>query len=298
MSTAGPVVLPPDLRSRLRGLRLLPRHAAVARGIGQHASRNRGAGLEFVQYRSYEPGDELRQVDWKLYARSDRFFVREAERESPSTVWILLDATASMQHRDQARPAVQRLDAARTLAACIVELALQQNDAFGLAIAGGKGLQLVPPGGGPRQRDRVLLALQRAQAHGRWPDATRLRPLWERVGQHDLLLMIGDGFDEEAIALLLQMARAGRDVLHLQLLGADERDFPFRTGHRFIDPETGETLLADADAVRAEYLQRFGAACAALDARLQAAGIRHARGGMDQSPDLVLRQLLRQGAGR
>lgn len=85
MSPHAPIAIPADVRSRLKALRLL-RRAAGAQGIGQHASRSRGAGLEFAQYRAYEPGDELRQIDWKLYARSDRFFVRESERESPVTI--------------------------------------------------------------------------------------------------------------------------------------------------------------------------------------------------------------------
>ncbi|PZQ21436.1 MAG: DUF58 domain-containing protein, partial [Stenotrophomonas acidaminiphila] len=96
-------LIPADVRSRLKDLRLTARRAIGAQGIGVHHSRSRGAGLEFAQYRAYEPGDELRQIDWKLYARSDRFFVREAERESPLTVWIVLDATASMNQRDGER---------------------------------------------------------------------------------------------------------------------------------------------------------------------------------------------------
>ena len=113
-------LIPADVRSRLKDLRLTARRAIGAQGIGVHHSRRRGAGLEFAQYRAYEPGDELRQIDWKLYARSDRFFVREAERESPLTVWIVLDATASMAQRDGARGT--RFDTARSLAACIAGL--------------------------------------------------------------------------------------------------------------------------------------------------------------------------------
>ncbi|HEX7989807.1 MAG TPA: DUF58 domain-containing protein, partial [Stenotrophomonas sp.] len=88
MAAPTPPLIPADVRSRLRSLRLWPQRASGSRGIGAHASRSRGAGLEFAQYRAYEPGDELRQIDWKLYARSDRFFVRESERESPITVWL------------------------------------------------------------------------------------------------------------------------------------------------------------------------------------------------------------------
>ncbi|WP_221285370.1 DUF58 domain-containing protein, partial [Xanthomonas campestris] len=159
MSIDVPALIPAALRSRLRGLQLHARNAQGQQGIGQHASRSRGAGLEFAQYRAYEPGDALRQIDWKLYARSDRFFVREAERESPLTLWLLLDATASAGQADQARPGSTRLQAMATLAACAAEVALRQGDQVGLFAVHGGGLVAVPAGGGPRQRDRLWLAL-------------------------------------------------------------------------------------------------------------------------------------------
>jgi len=291
MAPPVPPLVPADVRSRLRGLRLLPARASGSRGIGLHASRSRGAGLEFAQYRAYEPGDELRQIDWKLYARSDRFFVRESERESPLTVWLILDTSASMRQADQARRDWTRLHAAKALAGCVSELALQQGDAFGLIAINGDGLQLLPAGNGLRQRDRLHLQLHGLQARGQWPDSGRLAPVWERIGAHDLVVMIGDGFDEAAIALAERLASAGRDVVHLQLLTVEERDFPFRDGHRFRDPETGQELLGDGPTVRAGYLVRFAEARRTLDARLQAAGIRHDTAFLDEPVDAPLQRL-------
>jgi len=282
-------LIPADVRSRLKDLRLTARRAIGAQGIGVHHSRSRGAGLEFAQYRAYEPGDELRQIDWKLYARSDRFFVREAERESPLTVWIVLDATASMTQRDGERGT--RFDAARRLAACIAELALRQGDRFGLLVLHGDGVRLVSPGHGARQRDQLLLALHGLSAGGTFPAADNLAPVWERIGAGDLVMALSDGFDEAMIALIERLAAARREVLAIQLLTADERDFPFTGGHRFRDPETGEELLGDAAALRADYLQRFAEAQRLLDARLDASGIRHARYYTDQPLDLPLRRL-------
>lgn len=297
MAATAPPLIPADVRSRLRGLRLLPQRASGSRGIGMHASRSRGAGLEFAQYRAYEPGDELRQIDWKLYARSDRFFVRESERESPLTVWLLLDTTASMAQADQARRDWTRLHAASALAACVAELALQQGDAFGLLAIGGDGVRLVPAGHGLRQRDRLHLQLHALRAQGRWPAQERLAPVWERIAANDLVVMIGDGFDEAAIELAERLARAGRDVVHLQLLTAEERDFPFRDGRRFRDPETGEELLSDGATVRADYLARFAEARRTLDARLQAAGIRHDTGFLDEAIDAPLQRLAGRRGG-
>lgn len=291
-----PIAIPADVRSRLKALPLLPRRAAGAQGIGQHASRSRGAGLEFAQYRAYEPGDELRQIDWKLYARSDRFFVRESERESPVTIWILLDATASAGQRDRDRPAVSRLDHACATAACIVELALQQGDRFGLIAVNGDGVQLVPASSGARQRDRVHLLLHRLRAHGTWPAADALRPVWERVHANDMLVALGDGFDEAGTVLLERLAAARRDVTQLQVLTADERDFPFQDGHRFRDPETGEELLGDGRAIRDDYLARFADAQRLLQSRLQRGGIAHVLTHTDQPLDAPLRALA--GAAR
>ncbi len=144
-------IIPADVRARLKDLRLYSQRVSGAQGIGQHQSRSRGAGLEFAQYRAYEPGDEPRQIDWKLYARSDKFFVREAERDSPMIVWLLIDATASMAQYDAKRPEWSRLHAAKAQAACVFELALRQGDRFGVIAVndagfhGGKGAQCVIP---------------------------------------------------------------------------------------------------------------------------------------------------------
>jgi hypothetical protein len=93
-----------------------------------HASRSKGAGLEFAQYRAYEPGDEPRRIDWKLFARSDKFFVREAEEESPIAIWILLDASASMAQADRVRPDWSRFDAAKLLGLIVDQSKVQSEN--------------------------------------------------------------------------------------------------------------------------------------------------------------------------
>jgi uncharacterized protein (DUF58 family) len=281
-------LIPPALRARLGEFRLASPRAHGGQGYGQHPSRSRGSGLEFAQYRAYEPGDELRQVDWKLYARSDRFFVREAERDSPMTAWVLLDTSASMAQADEARPQWTRLDAARQLAACLVELALRQGDRFGVIAIGGTGVRLVPAGAGPRHRDRCELELRALSAAGAWPEEAMLRPVWERAHAGDLVVMLGDGFDDASVALAERLAAARRDLVFVQVLTADERDFPFRGGRRFVDPESGASLLADGEAARDQFLARFAQAQAALAARLAAAGVRHAVWHLDEGADRPL----------
>jgi len=286
-----PLELPPDLRSRLRSLSIVPRRAALLASAGQHDSRNRGGGLEFAQYRAYERGDDLRSIDWKLYARSDRFFVRDAERESPVAVWILLDASASMAQADLARPDWTRFDAARRLAAGLIEIALSQGDRFGLIVEGADGPMVLTPRAGGRHRDRLRLAMAPLKAAGvaRWTRDVAL--FGERIGDHDLILILTDGFDECCIEVTERLAASGRDVCLIQILTGDERDFPFDRGYRFHDPETGAALVADGPALRQDFLARFAAARAALSARLDARGVRHVAHFIDESADRPIRTL-------
>ena len=286
-----PGFLPPEVRARLRQLVIAPRMARGDRGFGLHASRSRGAGIEFAQYRPYEPGDEPRQVDWKLYARSDRWFVREAERDSPLTLWTVIDASASMAQGDGARPGWSRLDAARGLAAAIMDVALRQGDRFGLATVGGEGLSLQPAAAGARHRDRCLFALGSVPACGGWPSMAALAPLHGRVAALDLVLLVTDGFDDGGLDLALRLASARREVLVIRVLTAEERDFPFAGGHLFRDVESGLELRGDGAAMRAGFLERFGAARREQTARLAAAGIRQVEYVLDEPLDLPLRKL-------
>jgi uncharacterized protein (DUF58 family) len=277
--------LPDELRARLRDLRLSARSAASGDGLGMHASRSRGAGLEFAQYRGYEPGDEPRRIDWKLYARSDRYFVREAERDSPLTIWLVVDASASMAVADRARPGFSKLDAAKLLAACVIELALRQGDRFGLIGLCADALRFVAADAGARHPDRCLLELDQLGSAGRLPEAGQLRPLWERVRPGSLVLFLSDFFDDELAELAMRLSAARREVLTIQLLSAEERDFPFKGGQHFRDPETGSELRVDAKAARDEFISRFAAARAALAKRLTAAGVTHVEHVLDHALD-------------
>ncbi len=156
-------------------LELVIRHVLAGLGQGVHAGRERGAGVEFSEYRAYAPGDEWRRVDWKLLARADRYYVREAERDSHVAVWLLLDASASMAEPSRSIQGLDKLGYARTLLACIAAIAQRQGDAFGLAVLSAGRVQFLPAARGPRQLQRVLAKLKQVQAEGELPDADVLR---------------------------------------------------------------------------------------------------------------------------
>lgn len=288
-----PLDLPPELRSRLRRLSIVPRRAAVLASAGLHDSRNKGGGLEFAQYRAYERGDDLRAIDWKLYARSDKFFVRDAERESPVAIWIVIDASASMAQTDLARPDWSRFDAARRVAASLIEIALYQGDRFGVVVERAEGPMVLTPHAGGRHRDRVLLTLAPLRASGAADWTRDVGVFGEQIGARDIIVILTDGFDEGCIATAERLAASGRDICIVQILTGDERDFPFDQGYRFHDPETGAELIGDGRTLRADFIARFAAARAALATRLETRGIRHVEHFIDESADVPIRTLFR-----
>ncbi|MBB5209783.1 DUF58 domain-containing protein [Chiayiivirga flava] len=289
-------LIPATLRAHLARLRIAARLPPPPGPLGQNASRQRGQGLEFSQYRAYEHGDEPRHIDWKLFARADRYFVRDAEREAGLAVWVVLDATASMQQADLATPERSKWTVARTLAAATIDIAHRQGDRFGLLLVRDGTLDWTPAQRGPRHRDRCLLALLRATCAGTWPGMDALRPAWGRIEPSSIVLAIGDGFDPNATDFALQLAATRRDVRSIALTAVDERDFALRGACVFEDPETGARIEADAAAVAASFRANFAQARGALAHTLAAGGVLHVEHAVDQPPERTLRAVLGAGA--
>lgn len=283
--------LPPEQRARLAGVAFRTRAPAPGGPLGRQLSRSRGSGIEFAQYRGYAPGDAPRQIDWKLFARSDRLFVREAERDSPLSLVLVVDASASMGQVDQARPDWTRLHAARRLVACAIDIAMREDERFGLLTLGNGVASYIPPAAGRAQRDRCFTALAGLGAGGIWPARQTLEVLSARIEHGALVLLLSDLFDPSAVALVERLAAAGREASALRILTAEERDFPFRGSLLFRDPESGETREADAQSVRAGFLQRFELARRGLAAQLRSAGVGLVEHWLDHPEDAALRAL-------
>lgn len=286
-------LLPAELRAQLRGLSLRSRHPPSAGPLGLNASRRRGPGLEFSQHRGYEPGDEPRRIDWKLFARSDRYFVRESESEAALAVWVLLDTSASLDEREG--DGSSKWQRARELAAALLEIAQRQNDRFGLLLIGNDAVSATPLGSGPRHRDRCLGRLRDTRPSGAWPAESALESLFGRIGREALVCVLGDGFEPAAERLACRLSAAGRDVRHLALSTGVECGFSLRGSLQLKDPETGATLDLDADSARADFIQRFQDARRAQALRLAASGVQHVEHRIDQPPIQALRDLLAEG---
>jgi uncharacterized protein (DUF58 family) len=233
----------------VRDLELAARMAVDGMMLGRHTSRRAGAGLEFSQYRSYQPGDDLRRLDWKLLGRSDRYFVREAETETSITVRILLDATGSMAHEENG---VTKLDYARYLAAALALLANRQGDAVGLYVLSDGRAMTLRPRREPSHLHRLLHELERIRPAGRWPVWSALERALTPDAARGITLFLGDFHErnDEIRAAVKRLAGAHHEVICFQILGDVEREFGYHGTVTLEELETGRRLDLVADRTR------------------------------------------------
>ncbi|MES2149827.1 MAG: DUF58 domain-containing protein [Pseudomonadota bacterium] len=280
-------------------LNLIIRYVLAGLGHGIHAGRERGAGVEFSEYRAYAPGDEWRRVDWKLLARADRYYVREAERDSHVAVWLWLDATASMAEPSRRVAGLDKLWYARTVLACIAAIAQRQGDAFGLVVCSGEKMQFTPAARGPRQMQRVLAQLSRCEAAGALPDADTVRANLHFARSPSLIFAASDFLDwpSPLSEALVRLRHLQHDVRALCLQTEAERDASFPAGTAYRDPEAGEGLFRFGADVQGSYREKRQAHFAQMTSSCRQNDIGVLEACIEQPLGSVLRAWLRQ-AGR
>ncbi len=239
-------------------LNLVIRHVLAGLGHGIHAGRERGAGVEFSEYRAYAPGDEWRRVDWKLLARADRYYVREAERDSHVAVWLWLDATASMAEPSREINGVDKLWFARSVLACVAAIAQRQGDAFGLVVCSDGRVEFIQAARGPRQLQRVLAALSKTRPSGALPPAEVLKANLHFARSPSLIFAASDFLDwpSPLSEALLRLRHLQHDVRLLTLRTQAEVDASFKSGTAYRDPERSDGLHRLSNADRASYLEQ------------------------------------------
>jgi uncharacterized protein (DUF58 family) len=281
-------------------LGLAIRHVLAGLGHGIHAGRERGAGVEFSEYRAYAPGDEWRRVDWKLMARADRYYVREAERDSHVAVWLVLDASASMLEPSRSIEGLNKLGYARLLLGCVGAIAQRQGDAFGLVVCQGGRVHFTPAARGPRQLQRVLAQLERTDAAGALPGSEVLRTGLHFARSPSVVCVAGDFLEwpsplSEAMVRLRSMRH---DVRALCLQTEAEMAADFDTAQAWRDPEGDGKLFRFGSEVRAAYARRREDHFAMVARQCRAHDIPYVAAPVERAPGEVLRAWLRTRGGR
>ncbi len=260
---------------------------------GINKSAVKGPGMEFSQYRSYQPGDDLRLLDWKMFARSDRYYIRESEIETNITVRLVIDASASMNHEDGK---FRKIDYARYLAASLAYLANLQGDLIGLNIFKEHVVTVLPAKQDFQHLSRLFYQLEQIAPSGGFTPADIYRPLYTAGGTKELTIFISDLYQnaDEIFELLDAAGTMKHEVIVFHIMSGNELSLNFEGYSNFEDLETGETIQIDQAAVRKSYLVKLEQYLEhvkqrALDKRIYYRMLR-----TDEPLDLAIRDFLNQ----
>jgi uncharacterized protein (DUF58 family) len=292
------LALDPVLLTALTDLELVARVTVDGTLSGLHDSPFHGYSAEFSQYRHYRQGDDLKYVDWKLFARSDRLYTRQYRETTNLSAQIMVDASRSMAFTG--RTGVAKLQYARLLAAALAHLIAAQGDAVGLVVYDTAIRTFVPSRVGQTHLRGVLTTLSRMEASGSTSASVALRRGCDLLKRRGLLIVISDLYDEDdAVESQLRRAvRMGHEVAVFQVLTRDELEFPFTADVEFEDLESGQTVLAGG-AAAAEYRRQFAEFVERWRARCARYQIDYTRVMTDAPLDVGLRSyLLRRTGGR
>ncbi|MBM4353002.1 MAG: DUF58 domain-containing protein [Deltaproteobacteria bacterium] len=309
------IVLDPEVERRLAGIRFHFPESMAGRLTGVHRSAQPGVSVEFSDHKEYSPGDDIRQLNWKVYARSDKFYVRQFAKDTHAAVCLVLDCSGSMFYRSEA-VRVTKAEHAAGLALALCYLFLRQNDSVGLlAVRGSHMTDFVPPRSHASQLvtvqehlDAAVTGKAASSDHHEGPTslAEGLEFLVSRRTRRSAVIVLSDLFMEleEFLPYLRYLVAGGSHVWLVQVLdpseldlhpGKSERTFPFQGAVFFRSAETGHGILMDARLARADYLARFNAYQDDLRERCAEAGIEFSPCNTDTAPsEFILEHLTRR----
>ncbi len=223
---------------------------------GANKSTIKGPGLEFSQYRSYQPGDDLRSLDWKMFARSDRYYIRESEVETNISVRFLVDASASMNHSDGD---FTKIEYARYLTACLAYLANLQGDAIGLYIFKNAELFTMAAKQDYQHLARFFFQLEQIKPEGTFTAPIHYKAIFSGTQKRELLVFVTDFYqiENEIFNLLDTLNTLRHEILVFHILSKNELELNFKGYSTFEDLETGQTIQIDQTKARAAYREKL-----------------------------------------
>jgi uncharacterized protein (DUF58 family) len=287
--------LDPAALAAIADLELVSKRIVDGTISGLHRSPFHGYSAEFSQYRHYRPGDDLKYIDWKLFARTDRLYTKQFRETTNMLCQLALDVSASMDYAGTG--GLTKFQYARLLAGSLAHLVTRQGDAVGLVTYADGIRQFLPSRGGQAHLRSLLLTLTRSQPSGRTDAAVSLARTIDLLKRRGLLVVISDLYDEgDAVERALRRAAyIGHEVIVLHVLTRDEVELPFRDEVELQDPETGRTVLASGAAARSYrdsisgFLERWRTRCATY-------GVDYVRVFTDTPLEAALRSYLRRRA--
>ena len=277
-----------NLLARLSALPLESRQAMIGSVAGKHRSPHRGSSVEFAEYRKYVPGDDTRRLDWKAFARSDRFYIKEFEADTNLRAYFVVDSSGSMNFSSGETDT--KIQYARRIAASLSYLLVKQGDAAGLSVCNEKIHLEIPPSRSAAQLQHIFDNLAKVEPKGETGLVEALHTVAEKIKQRALVVVLSDFFtDPEELGDAFQHLRYRKhDIALFHLLDRQEIDFAFDRPHRFVDLEDSSTLVAEPTLIVDEYKKALDDYLTALEAKANDAQADYQRIVTDQNYEEVL----------
>jgi uncharacterized protein (DUF58 family) len=247
-----------DVIARIHNMQLLAKVVVEGFILGLHRSPYRGFSVEFAEYRQYSPGDEVKHIDWKVYGKTDRYYLKQFEEETNLVCYLLLDASGSMGYRS-ADAAFSKLQYGSRMAACLAYFMMRQRDAVGLLTFDSRVRTVLPPRARQSHLKHLLSELDRLEPGGDTNLSVPMHSLAEGLKRRGLIILISDLVDDAAAVLsALQHFRfQGHEVIVFQVMDNAELQFPFDTMTEFTDLETGEKAMVSPEGMRPVYMAQL-----------------------------------------
>lgn len=264
--------LDPTVLAGLHNLELRARVVVEGFLAGLHKSPHRGFSVEFNDYRHYQRGDDMRHVDWRLYARSGKLYIKQYEDETNVRCMILLDTSASMAYTSGG---MSKLDYGLTLASALAYFIARQRDAVGLITFDDQIREYLPAKTRQLHLMRILRALSRVQAGQKTDVVKPLTDLASSLKKKSMVILISDMLDDEEriINTLTNLRAMGNDIITFHIMDDAELNFPFNEASEFIDMENNESYITSPAAIRKAYLKNINEFLAYCKKQCQTNGI-------------------------
>ena len=246
-------LLDPSIISKINSLELRARLVVEGFMVGMHKSPYHGFSVEFTQHRPYMQGDGLKDVDWKVYGKTEKFYIKQYEEETNLRSYILLDVSKSMQFSSGNN--ASKLEYASTLAAALSYLMMKQQDAFGLTLYSDKIVQYLPPKATKSYLRQILKSLVSVKASDTTNTAACLNTVAEKIKRRGLVIIISDLFDDidSVISALKHFSYQKNEIIVFQILDPIERNFAFGRDAIFKDMESEEELTTQPYQIQKAY---------------------------------------------
>jgi len=259
--SSGPSLLEPKTLQKISRMELVARQLMDGYVQGMHRSPHVGFALDFAQHRQYVSGDDIKRIDWRVFAKSERFYIKQYEVSTNLRAHIVLDASGSMAYRGR-HDVMSKFRYGQYVAACLAYLILHQQDSAGLITFDRSVREFIPPRSAPAHLMRLLHALDKTRAGKESAIAPLLHDVAKRIARRGMVIVISDLFDEAPalIEALHHLRHQRHEVILLHVMAHDELDFPFRKWSLFEDLEKADDRLRlDPALIRTIYLQNVAA---------------------------------------